>query len=433
MAGWKIVLVSCLSLSAVLVVIMLVNSAGENRARQAELNRPRSPNNLVAYTLTNTILNPRPLYNASRGWNVVSGLDYTDFGATIALHGDKILIGSPREYAGADNSGAAYLFDAVTGDLLQSFFSPTPAIGDRFGYSVAIHNDKVIIGRIANRFGRIDTDAYVFDATNGKLLHILTNPTPNAPDQDGVDQFGSSVAIFGNKVLVGASFESADLQHSGAAYLFDARTGKLLHSLRNPTPGEGDGFGSSVAISGGRALIGADGDDASGYHSGAAYLFDANTGKLLHTLLNPTLKKGGFFGLSVAMFGDTVLITAPDEYTGGKNSGAAYIFDANTGELLRTLLNPLPINNKGFGSAAAISGDRALVGTYAQFGIGRGTAYLFDTTSGVLLHTFVKPTPDDVGYFGPIAIHENKIVVGAQGCCSVNGAYLFSLTTTSTD
>ncbi len=120
--------------------------------------------------------------------------------------------------------------------------------------------------------------------------------------------FGSAIAISGDKVLVGAGYDAAGAKNSGAAYLFDAATGKLLHTFLNPTPATYDQFGTSVAISGDKVLIGAPNEDAGAKFSGAAYLFDAATGKLLHTFLKPTPAIGDGFGGRVAISGDKMLI-----------------------------------------------------------------------------------------------------------------------------
>ena len=100
------------------------------------------------------------------------------------------------------------------------------------------------------------------------LTQTFLNPTPN-----GNDRFGGSVAISGNNVLVGALLDDAAGRDSGAAYLFDAVTGNLLQTFLNPTPASGDNFGNSVAIFGDNVLVGAWLDDAGATDSGAAYLY----------------------------------------------------------------------------------------------------------------------------------------------------------------
>ena len=206
-------------------------------------------------------------------------------------------------------------------------------------------------------------EAYLFDAVSGNLLHTFLNPTPARNDH-----FGWSVAFSGDKVLVGAPDDGAGAENSGTAYLFNAVSGNLLHTFPNPMPARGDHFGISVAISGDKVLVGARDDDAGAKDGGAAYLFDAATGDLLHTFLNPTPDRDDYFGWSVVISGDTVLVGAWLDDAGAEDSGAAYLFDAATGNLLHTFLNPTPARHNGFGLSVAISGDKVLVGTsWAEF------------------------------------------------------------------
>ena len=74
----------------------------------------------------------------------------------------------------------------------------------------------------------------------------------------------------------------------GQAHLFDATTGNLLHTFDDPTVTSQDFFGWSVAVEGNKVLVGAIGDDTNGDFAGQAHVFDAITGNLLQTLNDPT-------------------------------------------------------------------------------------------------------------------------------------------------
>ena len=105
---------------------------------------------------------------------------------------------------------------------------------------------------------------------------VLNNP--NAYSTSADDYFGSSVAVDGNRAVVGVSTEDdAGGTDSGKAYIFDATTGSLLRTLDNPnaySTSADDYFGTSVAISGNRVVVGAHGeDDAGGTDSGKAYIY----------------------------------------------------------------------------------------------------------------------------------------------------------------
>ena len=210
--------------------------------------------------------------------------------------------------------------------------------------------------------------------------HVLDDPTPSR-NWSGGDGFGGAVALDGELALVGAPLDDTRGGDVGQAHLFDAATGVLLRTLDDPTPDpeafdgdyDGDLFGWSVAVGGGRALVGAPGDDTRGERVGQAHLFDA-TGALLRTLDNPSPRGEDGFGVSVALDGDRALVGAPNAW-GGSGAGRTHLFDAATGALLRTLDDPAdrsvphPVSSDKpntqfteFGAAVALDGDRALVG-----------------------------------------------------------------------
>src|SRR5262249_45555913 len=151
----------------------------------------------------------------------------------------------------------------------------------------------------------------------GDLLHTLPNPTPAA-----LDHFGQSVAVSGNLVVVGAPFDNTGAPGTGAVYLFDAASGSLLDTFTNPTPEAFDEFGRSVAVSGNLVVVGAPFDNTGAQGAGAVYLFDANSRTLLHTFANPTPEAFDEFGLSVAVSGNLVVVGAPFDNTGAQDAGA---------------------------------------------------------------------------------------------------------------
>ena len=113
------------------------------------------------------------------------------------------------------------------------------------------------------------------------LTPIQTYSNPNAYGTSAGDCFGSSVATDGNYAIVGAPYEGdAGGYYSGKVYIFDATTGSLLHTLHNPNAYDtsaDDQFGTSVAISGNRVVVSAYGeDDAGGTDSGKVYLYNLN-------------------------------------------------------------------------------------------------------------------------------------------------------------
>jgi FG-GAP repeat len=294
------------------------------------------------------------------------------FGNSIAISDNKVLIGAPRD----NDKGGVYLYDKLTGKLLQTFSKNNGSGGDYFGHSVAMSGDKVLIGTPFDDHGNPNSGrAYLYDAKTGELLQTFNNPT-----SEGGDLFGYSVAISGNKVVIGAFLDDTGAADSGSAYVFDANTGGLLQTLLNPHPGDADLFGGAVDIDGDKILIGARADDLGAVDAGAAYLFDAGTGNLLQTFANPTPEPGDRFGLSVAISGNQVLIGASGDNTGASNSGAAYLFDATTGKLSETFVNPSAAEGDLFGNAVDIDGGNVAIGAFGDDnkGANTGTAYVFE-------------------------------------------------------
>jgi hypothetical protein len=187
--------------------------------------------------------------------------------------------------------------------------------------------------------------------------------------------FGSSVAISDSYAVVGAPGEqSGGGFDSGNVYIFNPATGELLRTLSNPNAYgtlDFDRFGSSVAISGSRVIVGATGeDDAGGTSSGKAYIFDISTGTLLHTLNNPNAygtSANDRFSSSVAISDSYAVVGASDEDdAGGTGSGKVYIFSDLPADqsVIKNLLNtPLTLGSTGIGYTQFSSTNAILIPT----------------------------------------------------------------------
>jgi outer membrane protein assembly factor BamB len=272
--------------------------------------------------------------------------------------------------------------------LKHVFKNPNPAVQDFFGNSVAMEGNYVLIGAKGD-----DTDAsnagraYLFDATTGNLLHTFRDPNPVAQTR-----FGSNVALSGNFIVIGKQEEQLG---PGRAFVFDAVTGNLLHTLLNPQPAAGDSFGFNVAIDGNRIVVGAALDDSVASNAGQAFLFDATTGALLRSIRHPTPAPLDVFGASVDIEGETIVVGATLDDTGALDTGQALVFDATTGNFRFAINNPSPAVSAFFSGNVGISGNKILVSEVRNdtYGIDAGIAYVFDATTGARLHTFHDPIP----------------------------------------
>ncbi|MEO0661100.1 MAG: FG-GAP repeat protein, partial [Planctomycetota bacterium] len=222
---------------------------------------------------------------------------------------------------------AVYVFDALTGQELHKLFASDGADEDGLGREVAIDGGLVLSGAAGDDdSGNRSGSAYVFDAVTSVELAKLT-----ASDAAAGDAFGTSVAIEGNRAVVGAPRNEDNGPSSGSVYVFDARSGQELMKLVPADGLTGDTFGEAVAIEGGRILVGAPQSDELADRSGSVYVFDLATGAQLAKF---TASDGGethFFGSCLAAQRDVVAVGAPFADGSEPSEGAAYLFDLDGG------------------------------------------------------------------------------------------------------
>ena len=141
------------------------------------------------------------------------------FGFSVAAVGGNILVGAHTDSTAETYSAAAYLFDGGTGALLQTFLNPKASRGDRFGFAVTGVGDNVLVGAPFDGTGaRHAGAAYLFDGVSGALLQTLLNPTPGPGEF-----FGWSLAAMGDNIVVGTPDDSAGADRAGAAYVFERK------------------------------------------------------------------------------------------------------------------------------------------------------------------------------------------------------------------
>jgi hypothetical protein len=259
------------------------------------------------------------------------------FGGSVAISGDTVVVGAPANplEPAPSGAGSAYVF-VRTGGLWahqQTLVPADSAVGDEFGISVAIDGDTLVVGafRDDGPAGTNQGSAYVFERIGG--VWVEQAPKLVAPNADANDLFGNSVAIEGDTIVVGAL--DAGALGQGMAYVF-ARSGGtwiLQQELAASDATFGDlRFGVSVAISGETVAIGASGDDIGQIAAqGSVYVF-TRSGTVWNEHAKLVASDGAEadnFGHSVGLSGDTLVVGAPlVDLIGvvGIDVGAAYVF-----------------------------------------------------------------------------------------------------------
>lgn len=287
--------------------------------------------------------------------------------------------------------------------------------GNEFGYSIAVDQGVVAVGAPKDDDnGAYSGSAYLLDTSTGVQLAKLL-PSDGAPD----DEFGCSIAINGGMVAVGALRDEHNGVTSGSVYLFDVSTGAQLAKLAPADGAAGDEFGTAVAIDGGIVAVGARRDDDHGADSGSAYLFDASTGAQLAKLLPDQGDANQNFGVSVAMDDGIVAVGARTYYVHGTGFflGAAYLFDASTGDQVAKLMADNGTWTDFFGDAIDIDNGLVAVGAWGRsvFYDHSGAAYVFDASTRTQLAYIVPSDGHDRDHFGiSVSIDNGVVAIGAH-------------------
>jgi hypothetical protein len=202
---------------------------------------------------------------------------------------------------------------------------------------------------------------------------------------------------------------------------------------------DSDGFGISVACSNTHTTIGAFKEDIEGVgNAGKVYIYLNSTGELLHVLENPNYSSvyatGDSFGNMVACSETYSVVGVPyEDDVSGRSSGVAYVYDTASGSLLHTWVDPNPYGTPAgdrFGFAISCSDSYAVVGApYEDNALYNsvGAAYIYDIVTGSLLYTLDNPNVgiDSVNYdyFGwSVGCSETYSIVGADSVSSTIGA-----------
>jgi len=369
-----------------------------------------------------------------------------ELGRSTSVYNNIWVTGAPDETSGGLTGAGNVYEVRVLPEILppgtmsslsvRTLTSPNAVAYGAFGYSVVTDGSWLVVGapgETAGGFARAG-NVYIYNAFTGALLHTLSSP--NA--QTG-GEFGSSVTIVpppGNIVIVGAPDETATDSDAGHAYAFFANTGSLISTMSSPNPVADGYFGTSVAASGIEALIGAPSETV-GASAGAghAYLFTVLTPTLIATLTSPNIVSYGEFGTSVALFGLHAVVGAPGEDPQGLyGAGRAYLYN-NTGALLGTLVSPNPGEGGEFGDSVSTNTYTVVVGAPAETALGNydaGNVYVF-TEGGIELDRYYSPSAVDDGFFGwSVSDSLTQVAVGAlygggsgSPGSSVGQAYVF--------
>ncbi len=334
-----------------------------------------------------------------------------------------------------DMDDMAMMFDNwLAGQTLDVLLPDAVTVGDRFGFSLDNHQDTAAIG--AWTTDRDKGTVYIYKLINGqwqKSSQIVSDDVQNG------DLFGSSVAVDGDYILVGAYGDDND---TGSAYLFgqndqNSVVGQIF-KINASDSQQDDLFGISVAIDAKNILIGAQGDDQDYSNAGSVYAYRLDENDNLADELKITAVEQNlddFLGCSVAIDGQWAFAGAYGDDDMGENSGAVYVCkQALVPEdplwvKFAKLTDPNGTGGENFGFSIAAQDGYMIIGAKGD-NFETGSAFIYkydqDTEQWMLMQKltpFDGQTGDQFGW--SVDINADYAIVGSQYNQDTGSAYLY--------
>ncbi len=288
-------------------------------------------------------------------------------GSAIAADGQRCVVAARK----SDVAGAAYVFELGAAGWAQTAkLVPSDGVAaGTFGRSLAIDGDRVLVGA-NNQFPETTETAgavYVFERAGAAWTQTAKLTASDAAEGD---YFGVSVALEGDVAVVGAGWNDDPSENAGSVYVFERQGTAWVETAElaplDAAASTGAFFGCSVAIAGSRILAGAYGNDSPTLNCGAAYVFELGESGWAQVakLTAADADVADWFGLAVALSPDgEALVGAPNDDQLGENAGAAYVFRAASGWAQTAKLVAADGGASDlFGFAADLDGDAIFVG-----------------------------------------------------------------------
>jgi len=368
-----------------------------------------------------------------QAWDAEAG---DQFGDSISISGEWMVVGASRDDDLGTNSGAAYVFRrsglAWLPHTKLRAFDGDGAPNDLAGWSVCVDAEAaggavIVVGAYLSDIAATNAGCAFVYRFDGRVW--VPEQRLDADDAAANDEFGASVAVSNDLIVAGASREDDGGDAAGAAYVFRRTGGAWIQEakLLAPTGAAQDRLGYSVAVnaldpSGPLVAAGAPLRDPSGVsNAGSVALFRhaASTWSFEEELVTPaTASSGSRFGHAVALRGETLLIGEPLEDGGALNGGAAHFFArAADWELITTARAPVPEADAQFGASVGLSADAlsALVARpLAGADVGRACRFVERSGQWVLAGQVTAlggSSDDQFGY--AVALDAERLLVSA--------------------
>ncbi|MCB1120166.1 MAG: FG-GAP repeat protein [Verrucomicrobiae bacterium] len=361
-----------------------------------------------------------------------------EFGIDVAIDGFTAVIGAHRANVGPNaDQGAVYVFtgSGTNWSLQQKLTASDGTAQNDFGSSVSIQGDTILVGAPAKTIGSNIQQGKVYVFTrSGKVWTERQGLL--AGDGGSQDHFGNSVSLDGDRAIIGASEDTIGSNtFQGSAYIFVKSGDNWTQEQKivAADSGDSDDFGNSVSISGSTVVIGARNNNGTGgVNQGAAYVYTRSGSNWSLQQKLTASNAGGFeqFGYDVAISEETVIV-------GTRSNSSAYVFvRSGTTWTEQQKLNPSDqLGYEAFGFSVALKGDTAAIGSVSKVGNNnkQGAVYIFERSGTTWTQSQKLIATDGLAndYLGhSVAISSRAVISGAilddeNSQSSQGSAYIF--------
>ena len=361
------------------------------------------------------------------GWSETQTLHATDdmaydlFGSAVAISDSFIFIGAQGDSLINPLTGAAYLLRQLddTWTQTQLFRSPLPVSlpntypRDQFGAALALSDEFCVEGAPLNGGAvQMAGAVYVYSRDPQHPEAWILDAKLHADDGSRFDNFGCAVALSGHSLIVGASGRQEHTKKSGSAYIFERIEGDWQQTAKlSPVEGNFQNqFGCSVDIDSTTAVVGAFRDDVLDFDTGSTYIYNKENELWQETVkLSATdADSGDYFGFSVALHKDYLIVGAPGDNDVNNDAGSIYAF-LNSDEGWSQTAKKTPSNagyKDKFGAAVDLNTQTSFVGAPRKTidgTLSQGAVYVYDNIADLAL-------PVELAFFQATVVDEKILL-----------------------
>ncbi|XMB65955.1 DUF5011 domain-containing protein [Mycoplasmatota bacterium zrk1] len=301
---------------------------------------------------------------------------------------------------------------SVSQNGIQKIMASDGTLGDSLGYSVSISDNYIVASaKYDDDNGNSSGSVYVFKLDDSTYERKII-----ASDGTASDYFGGEVSVFGNYVVVGASSDDDNGSYSGSIYVYKLDDLTYERKIIASDGTTYNYFGYSVSIFGNYIVVGAYHDDGNGLDSGSVYVYKVDDLTYERKIIASDGATEDEFGSSVSTTGNYIVVGAVGDDDNGSLSGSVYVYRLDDPTYERKITSSDGATNDVFGYDVSISGNYVVVGAYKDVvdGVESGSIYVYKLDDPTYERKITASDGAESDYFGwSVSVSGDYIAVGS--------------------